>query len=398
MKQKIALIQLNSFSNINEAVRKNILKVYPEFELKIIDVYKEFNSNKVIKVLNYIFTVMEYFYPLITSKIHIRNCLAANSFFFNHAKKLVYRILIKDQYIFTFQTQSLFDASIKGIPNFIFTDNTMLENLNNTFSTNHILPSKKWLKLEKMMYSNAARIFVMSSNVYNSLINQYGIKKGKIEIVYAGSNFPESNVVNRQRNYNSKTILFVGSHWDRKGGPTLVKAFEKVIKKYPDAQLKIVSWTAPKIHTPNVTQFGKLSLQEVGELFSVASIFCLPSTVEPFGLVFLEAMMFKLPIVAAKVNAIPDFVNHGISGYLVEPNNVDQLTEALLNLLASPEKCESFGKMGYELYTHRYTWDKVISKMKLCIDEELKNPNSYKRENDLIELTQMALYKTQLST
>ena len=90
-----------------------------------------------------------------------------------------------------------------------------------------------------------------------------------------------------------------------------------------------------------------------------ASVFCVPTTLEPFGIVFLEAMAHKLPVVATNIGAIPDFVVEDRNGYLVEPNNSEQLSEKIIYLISSPIKCKAFGEFGHRLFWERYTWEKT---------------------------------------
>jgi glycosyltransferase involved in cell wall biosynthesis len=97
----------------------------------------------------------------------------------------------------------------------------------------------------------------------------------------------------------------------------------------------------------------------VEKYYCRASIFCLPTRLEPFGIVFLEAFAHKLPVVATRIGAIPDFVIPGESGYLVEPGEIDGLAQALNQLLGDPEKCRTWGRKGYEIVQENYTWEKV---------------------------------------
>ena len=151
----------------------------------------------------------------------------------------------------------------------------------------------------------------------------------------------------------------------------LVEAHKKVLKMHPDAQLTIVG-CSPKIDVPNCIVVGKVPLREVNKYYESASIFCLPSKSEPFGIVFIEALSHKLPIVATNIGAIPDFVESGDNGYLVQPDDIDHLAEVLIDLVGNPEKCQAFGERGYRIAMDRYSWDKVGFRMKQHIDEIIK--------------------------
>jgi glycosyltransferase involved in cell wall biosynthesis len=164
--------------------------------------------------------------------------------------------------------------------------------------------------------------------------------------------------------YASKNILFVGINWQRKGGPELIKAFKKVLTLHPDAQLTIVGCSPVVDDAPKVRIVGKVPVDEVHRYYESAAVFCLPTRREPFGVVFVEALQYRLPIVATAIGAVPDLVTHGKNGYLVEAGNIDQLADALSDLVGDPQKCRAFGEEGYRIATTRYTWERVKDRLK----------------------------------
>jgi len=129
--------------------------------------------------------------------------------------------------------------------------------------------------------------------------------------------------------FRAKNILFVGIDWKRKGGPVLLEAFRRVRHAHPEATLTIVG-RSPEVTQPGVEVVGRLPLIEVARYYRSASIFCLPTLNEPFGLVLLEAFSYGLPIVATRIGAIPEIVEDGESGYLVGPQNTDELADRLI--------------------------------------------------------------------
>jgi glycosyltransferase involved in cell wall biosynthesis len=266
--------------------------------------------------------------------------------------------------------QSLFDASVPGVPHFVYTDHTHLENRHYATNGDHNLYSSRWIALEREIYRNAAATFVRSSNVQRSVVEEYGIPGDKVNLVYAGSNAKVGSVKNVNIDYTQPEILFVGLDWKRKGGPDLVEAFKRVHQKCPKARLTIVG-AAPELHIPNCEVVGKVSPGELDQFYQRASVFCLPTYLEPFGIAFIEAMTARLPIVATRVGAIPDFVEDGKNGWLVEPGDIQSLAEALLNLLQNPQLCRTFGENSFQLTQNRYSWKAVGEKFKENILSEL---------------------------
>lgn len=164
--------------------------------------------------------------------------------------------------------------------------------------------------------------------------------------------------------YSRKNILFAGIDWHRKGGPTLLAAFDRVLKRHPDATLTIVG-AAPDIgNMPRCKVVGRVPLDEMPRHFAEASVFCLPTQLEPFGIVFVEAMWQRLPIVATRVGAVPDMVEDGVNGYLVPRGDTGALADRLNRPLDDPDLCASFGAASHKLAQDRYDWPVVARRMK----------------------------------
>jgi glycosyltransferase involved in cell wall biosynthesis len=77
-----------------------------------------------------------------------------------------------------------------------------------------------------------------------------------------------------------------------------------------------------------------------------AAVFCLPSRQEGFGIVFLEAMVNAIPIVAARAAAVPETVADGEVGLLVDPDDPEALANRLALLLTDPERRRAMGEAG----------------------------------------------------
>lgn len=101
-----------------------------------------------------------------------------------------------------------------------------------------------------------------------------------------------------------------------------------------------------------------LGYQEDPDLFySIMDIFCIPSLQEGFGLVAVEAMLHKLPVVASKVGGLKDIVSDGVSGFLVHPGCIQDLASKIRVLYESTELRREFGENGYKIGVENYTSD-----------------------------------------
>lgn len=97
-----------------------------------------------------------------------------------------------------------------------------------------------------------------------------------------------------------------------------------------------------------VAFLGTVPLAELRERYARASVFCLPSKQEGFGIVFLEAMAAGLPVVAGRAAAVPETVAEGETGLLVDPSDPAALATALAGLLAQPAQRHALGMAGRE--------------------------------------------------
>jgi glycosyltransferase involved in cell wall biosynthesis len=268
---------------------------------------------------------------------------------------------IAKDYAFTIQDCSLFDGRLHGIPNFVYTDHTVLANKNYpSYDEKRDLLAKSWINLERNIYSEASMVFTRSEAIRNSIINDYSCAAEKIECIYFAPFTTTRHEIVGAEKYKRKKILFVGIEWERKGGPQLVEAFKRVLEVIPDASLVIVGCT-PSISLSNVEVVGLVEKEHLSFYYENATVFCLPTQREPFGIVFIEAMSYSLPVIGTNIGALPEFIHNGVNGYRVDVDDMGRLSALLIELLSDPPKCEQLGRMGYSIYREKFTLEGVSS-------------------------------------
>ena len=354
-----AFVKMGDFSHTNAHVLEQLEARFPRLNAQVIDVGELRVVGKADLAPLALAVIKEFGLPPFLSARRFRHHIPKSAYFFHRARQALLRQLNGNAYGFTFQTQSMFDASVPGIPHFIYTDHTHLENFKYPAWTAATALSRNWAQLERSAFHNASMVFTMSENISGSLVEEYGCSREKIACVYAGSNVsaPASEDIDSAR-FRAKNILFVGIDWKRKGGPVLLEAFRRVRQAHPDATLTIVG-CSPEVSQPGVEVVGRLPLAEVARYYRSASIFCLPTLNEPFGLVLLEAFSYGLPIVATRIGAIAEIVEDGESGYLVRPQSTDELADRLMTLLGDPARCAHFGARGRQRVRERYSWSET---------------------------------------
>lgn len=362
--KRILYIQVGvGFLHVNRSVIAELQKHFPGTKIELYDLLPEIKKRPFIILWNSLTVLGEFFFDFLTSRKKLADFkyhFLGTTFLFKYLTRIVSKKLQSQRYDVIIQTQCLCDSSGHGVPNYIYTDHTNLNNLNYKWTpVDKYLRTQEYVELERQAFLNATGIFVMSNNIYDSLVNQYGVDPEKITMAYVGSNTtpPEDH---DDAKYFNKNIIFVGKDWERKGGPLLVEAFKNVLCSVPDAKLTIVG-CEPKVDVRNCEIHGEVDLSEVAKLYRKASIFCFPTVREPFGIVYIEAMLNKLPIVTNNMGAAPSLVTPE-NGYLLE-HNIDDYTNVLIELLNDPQKCKSMGEASFRRAEEFYNWETVGREM-----------------------------------
>jgi glycosyltransferase involved in cell wall biosynthesis len=356
-KKRILFFRQGNFSHINENVVAWVREQFPDKELLEIDVLQDvIKSSGSVVYGSAAIAVLTYLGRLASGQGGFRDLYYRTPFLFHAIRRI-----IKQKYaelapscLFSIQTQSLYDASIDGLPHFLYTDHTHLANLKYPGAKHSQLSHPQWIKLESTIYHRVRSNLVMSSFIRDSLVRDYGCEDSRIAIVGAAPNMPPPDLLPGNKNYENRTILFVGIDWERKGGPILLEGFRKVLEKMPDARL-IIAGCTPKVDLPpNVEVVGLVPRSEISRLLLSASVLAQPSLREPQGINAIEALAHGIPVVAANVGALPESVEDGKCGRIVPPCNPDALAAALIELLSNPALCRRYGQAGRESANARY--------------------------------------------
>jgi glycosyltransferase involved in cell wall biosynthesis len=116
---------------------------------------------------------------------------------------------------------------------------------------------------------------------------------------------------------------------------------------------------------------GALYNQDKNLELEWADIFVFPTKIDVFPLVLLEAMQHRLPIVSTCMAAIPDMVKVGVTGFLVEPGNVQDLAEKMKRLASDPELQRVMGQKGFDHYKANFTVDVFERNLKTVFEKVL---------------------------
>ena len=186
---------------------------------------------------------------------------------------------------------------------------------------------------------------------------------------------------------NRKIILFVGRLVRRKGVKEFIEhSLADIVKQAPEVCFVIAGDNPTESLSPHddvagdirqaiehhelseqVCCLGAVSDVELVRIYALCDVLVLPvldldSDVEGFGMVALEAAAAGKPVIATRCGGIPDAVNDGESGILVEPGNYSCLSEAIVSLLKNPLIAASMGQTGRQRAVQKFAWHSVVSR------------------------------------
>lgn len=169
-----------------------------------------------------------------------------------------------------------------------------------------------------------------------------------------------------------KRILFVGRLHPVKGVRYLIQAMALVHEKSPDTKLIIVGAGDERYCLEDLTDHlrikeyvdfvGKVPHERIGDYLSHADIFVLSSLSESFGIVLLEAMVYGLPIVATRVGGIPEIIENGVNGFLVNPGDPQKMADKILQLLTDEKLAAKMSNNNQQKVT-QYNWEEIVIKL-----------------------------------
>ena len=241
-----------------------------------------------------------------------------------------------------------------------------------------------------IIFTKFFRFFLNNSTntvlIHNSIAtSDFWNCKGKNQVIWNGiATFPEikteekSSIRESILNSDSEIIFaLVGriSRW--KGQMLLLDTFHELIKTHQNIKLVYIG-SAP----PNQEHFLDSLKEKIAEydlnknveiipfqeninrLWQSIDVAVVPSTEpEPFGMVAIEAMMAKKPVVAANHGGLMEIVVHNETGFLVEPNNKITLKEALEKLINNPELRTNFGEKGFQRAIENFSIENYVQKI-----------------------------------
>lgn len=228
---------------------------------------------------------------------------------------------------------------------------------------------KKRKKEADKLYKKCAGIFTMSQWLAKDLIENTRVDSDKVHPVGGGCNIDVAKIDHSKK--LGTRFLFVGKDFERKNGKLVCDAFSIFSRKYPEVELYIIGPKAcPEIQMcPNIHFEGKKTYQELVHYYNMCDYFVMPSKFEAYGLVFAEALCFGLPCIGANRFAMPEFIQDGQNGFLL--NDIESADELslLMEKLYITKSISRYVMDHQGHYCEKYSWDAVAERMLKVINK-----------------------------
>jgi phosphatidylinositol alpha-1,6-mannosyltransferase len=178
--------------------------------------------------------------------------------------------------------------------------------------------------------------------------------------------------------HGERRILFVGRLIERKGLPYLIEAMD-LLPSELRVRLDIVGaggqrpllerLVKDKSLAEQVFFQGRIPYAELAELYAGCDLFVLPAIVdsrgdtEGLGVVLVEAMSYKKPVIATNVGGIPDIVHHNETGILVKQRDPQALAQAIEAVLTDENRARELGQAGFAYVKEYFSWPRIVDQV-----------------------------------
>lgn len=197
----------------------------------------------------------------------------------------------------------------------------------------------------------------MSNLVKSSLVEDYRIKPDKITVVGSSGNVQEP--YEGEKTFGSKQILFNGSDFERKGGDLVLAAFNQVKTALPEAKLVIIGKKLA-IRENGVDNPGHISSpSEMRNLFLKTDLVVAPARCDPFPTFLMEAMSYGVPCIVSARDGMPEIIDNGVSGVVIDQPAPDLLAHQIINLLCDIPLLTSMSYNARHKVKTRFNWNDI---------------------------------------
>jgi glycosyltransferase involved in cell wall biosynthesis len=244
---------------------------------------------------------------------------------------------------------------------------------------------------EEKMLEQADKIIAVSHFTKRELLEYYKVPASKIRVIHNGVDTRKFQPamdkikIKQELGFNSDdlAILSVGRLYARKGLFTLIESMPAVVKQFKNAKFivsgkgqsdemnKLIAYAEKVGVKDNLVFTGYYPDKKLPKLYQAADVFAFSTFYEHHPFAVLEALSTGLPVVTTRVGGIPETIENGKNGFLVQPFNPAQFADKILYLLDHPAKAQEMGVLARKTILERFDWRIVVKDAIKVYDETL---------------------------
>jgi glycosyltransferase involved in cell wall biosynthesis len=229
------------------------------------------------------------------------------------------------------------------------------------------IPEDHYPKSLQILMNSADWLVAPSQSTLDAVMTKFPRLQTKASAIHNAVDMTEFELDESEGLQRGQHILCVALHQLRKAIDVLIKAFKIFSPTHPETELWLVGDGPLRGQLEDLVQqlgltkqvkfLGLLDRTGVRKLLRQCSFFVLPSRAEPFGIAILEALASKKPVIASAVGGIPEIIEHGKNGILVEPENAQALCDAMTTVWDDHELAERLACAGYATVKQQFQWE-----------------------------------------
>lgn len=225
-------------------------------------------------------------------------------------------------------------------------------------------------------------IITVSEFLRQRFITEFNFNPTRVHTIYNGVNQDVYNMsryqpeqLNRLRDEfgikeNEKVISLIARLYRSKGQQYLIAAAPNILADLPNVKF-LLAGDGPHLdllkkqaqHLGVLTNFIFAGYrQDIPEIIALSDIVVRPSEMEGLPINVIEAMLMAKPVVASNIAGVPEMIEHGINGYMIQVGDVKRLSQILIEALLDEEKCKIIGQAARKTALEKFTINSCVEK------------------------------------
>ena len=271
----------------------------------------------------------------------------------------------------------------KTVPLVVTLHGTLVNEIKNLLKINKalfLLSSPFWIKSyifdERVILKKTDKIITVSKELCSDVKEQYTSLEGRLCVIPNGvdiDKFKPTEIDAFKSNLglsNKKIILSIGRIEKEKGFQSIIKVFPDIIKTEDTilvilgigSYLEQLKQLARDLNIEDYVIFaGHVNDNDLPKYYNLADLFVFPTLrLEGLPMVILEAMACGKPVIASRIGGIPTAIDHNKNGILIDPNNLYNLKNKILDVLVDERKAKTLGKMARLKAIEEFSVDRMV--------------------------------------